>query len=106
MNLTLAKLKMNIGEHPNRAEGLRDASHLKHGRFSHFICGRHLMGGARDYLFVLLGFTSSARKAPRNGNELPMLARIFVFDLLQKEAENNPFLLCDSLISRAWSLQG
>ena len=35
-----------------------------------------------------------------------MLARIFVPDTLAKEADNNPFFLCDSLISRASSLQG
>src|SRR6516165_11437380 len=64
MNLALTKLKMHIGEYPNRAEGLRDASHLKHGRFSHFICGGHLVGGRAGLsLSVLLGFTSSARKA-------------------------------------------
>jgi hypothetical protein len=44
MNLALAKLQVHIGEYPNRAEGLRDASHLKHGSFCHFICGGHLMG--------------------------------------------------------------
>jgi hypothetical protein len=36
MNLALAKLEMHIRQDANRAERLRDVSHLKHGSFGRF----------------------------------------------------------------------
>src|ERR1700730_7882045 len=107
MDLAFTKLKMHVCQDANRAEGLRDITHLKRrriGLFFKLLFGRHLIGDDRVGQSVGAAsgshHGSATQKVPRRSTELS-------FRISRDGSKERPNL-CDKrlAISRERSLQG